>query len=265
MLPAPSSDPASVLPGALVWRAGTMARPQAQGWATGFPELDAELPGGGWPRGELVELLAERHGIGEIELLLPMLRRVEDDQWLAWVAPPFVPYAPALQAAGLPLARLLLIRPDSRDAAMWALRQALGSGACHAVLGWLERADTAGLRRLRLAAEDAGTPLFLFRPAAAANQASPAGLRLVLAGAKDSLSVRILKRRGPLLSRSLHLPLRPWLNGRGASQAHAAAASAACIESFTSSGDPDCLPLDPSVMSLAGRVEASADDARRAG
>ena len=41
--------------------------------ATGFTQLDAELPGGGWPRGQLTELLPEQTGIGELGLLLPSL------------------------------------------------------------------------------------------------------------------------------------------------------------------------------------------------
>jgi cell division inhibitor SulA/protein ImuA len=84
----------------------------------------------------------------------------------------------------------------------------VASGACTAVLAWPQRIDTAGLRRLQLAAEDAATPLFLFRPRAAALQASPAALRLALAGAGDGLRVTILKRRGPPAAAALHLPIR---------------------------------------------------------
>ena len=41
--------------------------------ASGYPALDAELPGGGWPRGALIDLMHERPGIGELALLLPVL------------------------------------------------------------------------------------------------------------------------------------------------------------------------------------------------
>src|SRR6476619_4914417 len=41
---------------------------------TGYEALDRELPGGGWPRGQLIELLADDQGIGELRLLVPALR-----------------------------------------------------------------------------------------------------------------------------------------------------------------------------------------------
>ena len=40
---------------------------------TGFRALDRELPGGGWPRGALTEILGSQEGIGELQLVLPAL------------------------------------------------------------------------------------------------------------------------------------------------------------------------------------------------
>ena len=40
---------------------------------SGFAELDARLPGGGWPVGAICELLLETMGIGELGLLVPAL------------------------------------------------------------------------------------------------------------------------------------------------------------------------------------------------
>ncbi len=199
------------LPPGLVWRADQLARPVADGIPTGFAALDVELPGGGWPRGALIELIADAPGIGELGLILPALRTVPAERWIAWIAPPHLPYAPALAAAGVPLEQLLLLTPERHDELLWAIRQALASGACAVVLAWLARVDGAALRRLQLAAEESATPLFLFRPASAARQPSPAGLRLRLTPAGDALAVDILKRRGPALAAPLHLalPQRP--------------------------------------------------------
>lgn len=197
----------AALPPGSVWQASRLAHGKGPVLSSGFDALDAELPGGGWPAGALIELLVDHPGVGELSLLLPVLSRPPFERWFAWVSPPFLPYAPALAAAGVPLSRLLLIRPDTTRA-LWAARQALASGGCSAVLAWLQHIDTAGLRRLQLAAEEAATPLFLFRPRAAARQASPAPLRLILAGAGETLQVSILKRRGPPASRALHLPVR---------------------------------------------------------
>lgn len=195
------------LPPGLVWTAGRFARPAHRGWTTGFPELDAALPGEGWPRGAIIELISASSGIGEIHLLLPLLRRAPADKWIAWVAPPCLPYAPALASLDVPLPQLLLIDPSDRAGIIWAGRQALASGACHAVLAWIRRIDTAALRRLQLAAESSDTPLFLFRPPDAAHQPSPATLRLQLVAAHDGLDVMILKRRGPAATRPVRLSM----------------------------------------------------------
>ena len=197
----------ATLPPGSVWQASRLAHGDGPVLSSGFAALDAELPGGGWPGNALIELLVDQPGVGELSLLLPVLSRTPSERWLAWVSPPFLPYAPALAAAGVPLPHLLLIRPDAGDV-VWAARQAVASGACMAVLAWLQRINIAGLRRLQLAAEEAATPLFLFRPRAAAQQPSPAALRLALAGAGEVLQVTILKRRGPPAASPLHLPVR---------------------------------------------------------
>lgn len=199
------------LPTGLVWQADRLAKPAGEILPTGFPALDAELPGGGWPGGALIEILADRPGIGELSLLLPALRRTPAERWQAWIAPPLTPYAPALARAGVALDRLLLIEPRHDGETLWAARQALTSGACSAVLAWPQRIDTAGLRRLQLAAEEAAAaPIFLFRALSAAGQSSPASLRLGLAPDANGLRIDILKRRGPPAARALRLPVRPF-------------------------------------------------------
>lgn len=203
-MPTPLAD----LPPGLVWRADSLARVAEKTWPTGYAALDAELPGGGWPGGAITELLADAPGMGSIELLLPMLRSAPVERWIAWVAPPCLPYAPALADAGIALSQLILIDPPQHSALVWATRQATASGACHAVMAWVRKIDMAALRRLQLAAEASATPLFLYRPLGAASQPSPACLRLQLSAEDDSIGIRILKRRGPASARPLHLPLR---------------------------------------------------------
>ncbi len=196
------------LPRDLVWTGRQMAGTTAPGLPTGFAALDAELPGGGWPRGTLIELITSQHGVGEIALLQPLLRTCPPARWIAWIAPPLLPYAPALTNASLPLPRLLIVDTRNEAAGLWSCRQALASRACHAVLAWLPRIDSAGLRRLQLASEEAGTPLFLFRPQAVARQASPAGLRLQLSGHPQGMQLHILKRRGPPAVHPVVVPIK---------------------------------------------------------
>ena len=101
-----------------LWR-GDDCAPEPASVASGFPALDAVLPGGGWPRGALTEILLEREGIGEIRLTLPALARLQaEGHSVVWVAPPYRPYAPALLAAGLDLATSFGLPPPVD--AQWA-------------------------------------------------------------------------------------------------------------------------------------------------
>jgi len=198
----------SVLQHPGIWRGNQRAQTAAGALPTGFAALDEVLPGGGWPRGALTELLIRRQGIGELRLLTPTLARLpESDGWLAWVAPPYVPYAAALAAVGIDLKRLLVVAPPSVDDAWWTAEQALRSGACGALLAWLRAADERRMRRLQLAAEAGHTWGVLFRHARAAEERSPAALRLLLEPAAEGLAVRILKRRGGPVSRPVIVTL----------------------------------------------------------
>ncbi|MGQ0657177.1 MAG: hypothetical protein ACT4NU_03640 [Chromatiales bacterium] len=92
-----------------IWRGGQTPSVIRSGVPTGFAALDVLLPGGGWPRGALTEIVvAEGHGA--LSLLMPALARLrEDDRWIAFVAPPYLPYPPALAARGINLARVLCV------------------------------------------------------------------------------------------------------------------------------------------------------------
>ena len=191
-----------------VWRGGSLASPVSV-LPSGFEALEAELPGGGWPRQALTEVLHDGSGIGELGLILPALAVLTGaGQRAVWIAPPHVPYAPALAASGVDLVNLLIVRPQNRYYALWAAEQALRSGSCHALVAWLPKVRYAELQRLAVAAEGGRAAAFVFRPFAAAAESSPACLRLVLEPAGLELGVRILKRRGAPLAAPLYLPLK---------------------------------------------------------
>lgn len=203
----------SVLQHPGIWRGNQRAQTVEQALPTGFAALDALLPGGGWPRGALTEVLFARQGIGELRLLTPTLARLsEGDGWLAWVAPPYVPYAGALAAAGIDLRRMMVAKPQSEVDAWWTAEQALRSGACEAMLAWLRAADERRMRRLQLAAEAGHSWGVLFRHARAVQDRSPAALRLLLAPSADGLAVSILKRRGGPVSHPVIVTL-PQIGG----------------------------------------------------
>jgi hypothetical protein len=114
------------------------------------------------------------------------------------VAPPFVPYAPALRQHGIDIDRLLMIHPTAgMKSRLWAIEQAVRSGASAGVLAWVGAViDPVILRRLQLAAEDQACWVLLFRPANARLQRSPAALRIQLAQARVATRVEIVKCRG---------------------------------------------------------------------
>jgi len=74
-----------------IWRGQSVAT----GWTglpSGYPRLDEHLPGGGWPRHALTEVLLEHYGTGELKLLMPALARLSQadecdaSQTGGWVA-----------------------------------------------------------------------------------------------------------------------------------------------------------------------------------
>jgi len=178
------------------------------GIETGFAALDAALPGGGWPAGALTEILCEPNGIGELRFLMPALARLGGGRFQAWIAPPYIPYAPALTAAGIDLAATIFIHPPRSTEALWAAEQLLRSGMCDAVLLWPKANDFRALRRLQLAAEQGDCRGVVFRGVECAAYPSPAALRLRLRAPDDNrLEVQILKARGGWNRQSVHLKL----------------------------------------------------------
>ncbi len=204
-----------------IWRGRSAA--QRGGLSSGFAALDEHLPDKGWPRAGLIEILVSRIGSGELTLLMPALAaltRAATARWCVWVAPPLVPFAPALASCGVmldrvaivagarsldhptksrsPLLRTFSVRQDARfrgDPGLWAFEQALGSGACDAVLGWVRQVKPRDIRRLQLAAERGRTLGVLFRPRRAARDASAAVLRLSVEPLADGMRLTLLKGR----------------------------------------------------------------------
>jgi hypothetical protein len=193
-----------------IWRGNECARVTLPSTPTGYPELDALLPGGGWPVGTLTEICPERLGIGELQLLMPAAACLSHaERWIIMIAPPHIPYAPALAAHGIRMSHLMLVRPEADEEKSWACEQALRSACCGAVLMWTDRIQERTLRRLQLAAEHSGALAMLFR----SDRAPPlvtAALRLRISKTDSRTVVHILKRRGG----GIPLPVALDLHGR---------------------------------------------------
>ena len=194
-----------------LWRADQVGHHSVAARPSQFPTLDAALPGGGWPLGMLTELIARNPGVGELRLLIPLLRQLTRERKIViMLAPPLIPYGPALATYGVDLDYLLIIQAPNAADRLWAVEQTLKSTSFGALLAWLpqDRTRPEHLRRMQLAAQTCRGPVFLFRELPAQNESSPAPLRLLLLPRPgQTLSVQLLKRRGPVLADPLLLQL----------------------------------------------------------
>lgn len=210
-----------------LWHAGRSAAIASDGEPTGHAALDALLPQGGWPRRALTELLLPADGVGELSLLLPTLARcTQDGARVVLVAPPYLPYAPAWQAAGVDLSQLRIVEASPRDA-LWAFEQCLRSGACAAVLGWPQQADARALRRLQVAADSGQCLGFALRDRRHLANPSPAALRLEAVRSGRDIAWQVRKCRGGPLPATAFVPARDASSLQGP-------ASAAPVESAVS-------------------------------
>jgi len=186
-----------ILENPAIWRGDQYAKVAVESVVTGFPELDAQLPGGGWPRAALTELLVSRAGAGELRLLMPALAQLSQaEKWLVLVAPPHQPYAPGFQFCGVDLARVVVVKTRSDGESLWAAERCLRCGSCAAVLSWAGGGSPSALRRLQLAAEEGKAVGVVFGSTRHAAQPSPAPLRIQLSAHRTGLELQILKRRG---------------------------------------------------------------------
>jgi hypothetical protein len=187
-----------------IWRGGARTEVAGNYLATGWEMLDKQLPGSGWPRGALTEVLSDACGSGEVSLFSPALKALsEQGRWIAWVGAPWVPFAPVLAARGLDLSRVLHVQPRDSEEGLWAAEQLLSCTQTGAVLLWAEQAEERRLRRLQLAAESNSALAILFRPASYALRSSPAALRLVVNATSRGSEVDVIKCRGRRPGRAL--------------------------------------------------------------
>ncbi len=173
---------------------------------TGYSTLDEALEPGGWPLGTSIELLSDGCGLGAMGLFLPAMEQLSaQGRWQAFIAPPYMPYAPLLAARGIDTQQVLLVHPRSREDLLWATEQALRSTTCSAVFSWLGAGEYryAELRKLQLAAAAGDTLAVLFRPLQAAHNHAPAGLRLQM---REYRKVHVLKQRGGSQYLDVELP-----------------------------------------------------------
>lgn len=203
-----------------LWRASQLARPAGPTVPTGFAVLDHALPGQGWPVGQLIEVMLNHPGCGELQLFKHALARQSPERSIALVQPPHPPCIQAWANWQLAPERLLWLQPSSTADALWATEQVLRHNSCAAVFCWAHPIRAAGLRRLQLLARQSDSLCIVLRPNSVRRQASAAVLRLAIQPCRQGMQLRIVKRQGAPDPAPLTLQL--YASHRTAARRHAA-------------------------------------------
>lgn len=160
--------------------------------STGCQQIDDWLPRGGLRCDAITEWVAEGEGCGAstLSLLTAAMRLSQAESSggpLVVVSGPASGsragfYPPAGKALGVPMERLIWVRPKQHADLVWAVDQALRCRSVAAV--WAEigaSLDDRDARRFQLAAEKGGTPGLFVRPAAVRGRPSFAEVRFQVA------------------------------------------------------------------------------------
>jgi len=203
-----------------------------------WPGLKEVLPDGGLPRG-VVELAAPRALGGSTSLALAAVRAGQEragGAWCAWVDPERTLYAPGVVAAGVDLARMLVVCPP-RELLGRASVKIVGAGAFEVVVVDYDPISGAApgvraeagrgkrktwppevlVRKLALAAEASGSTVLLLTDATRRRAVPwPVALRLELARpGRGDLSMRVAKDRRGRVGMAKTIPFRPLIRVAG--------------------------------------------------
>jgi protein ImuA len=186
---------------AAVWTGNNVGTYEHEVVSTGFDNLDAELPGRGWPCGNITEVLQAQPSLCEWRLLGPVLKaRADAGGRILLVGPPKRPYAGGLSILGISCEKLVWIAKTTPAERLWVVEQLIKANPDGAVLAWLPQVRAEQLRRLQVHSQACQCPIFLFRPEASLREPSPAPLRVVAALGEDwELRISIPKRKGGAL------------------------------------------------------------------
>jgi len=154
--------------------------------STGYKSLNKQLHGNGWPLGTVNEFGVNQHGIGELRLLMPALKSIQKSsqglRHIVLIAPPYLPFAPALAEQGIDLNFLTIVQTKTLKDSLWSAEQSLAANCCAAVICWTgtHKINNHDLRRLQLVSEKTQTWSVLFRHSRSLEESSTSGLRIQL-------------------------------------------------------------------------------------
>jgi protein ImuA len=135
----------------------------------GLDGLDRRLEAGGIDRAGLHEITAASPTLGDdaaatlfVAGLAARFAAVPGAN-VAWALTRFDLYAPGLEQAGLPAAKLLYLQGKNETMTLALAEDSLRDGSFAAVVAEVKVADQTATRRLQLAAADGATPMLLLR------------------------------------------------------------------------------------------------------
>ncbi len=162
---------------------------------SGFDPLD-RLLGGGVPKGALTVLTGAR-GAGRLTLAAQLAaEETKAGRPLAWVDAKGTLYPPALAAAGVDLARVLMVRSED-ERVVYAAEQIVSSGAFGLVVasGLDSLLTPSRVRRLQTSLEGQPVSMLLVLDPPAAARVTSAALKLVLSRRSRGIMVEVEKDR----------------------------------------------------------------------
>ena len=147
----------------------TAGRPDQDRISSGCSAMDRCLPGGGYARGSMLELLRSHSGSGVTSIALMIARQaVVEGKYLVLVDPQRQFYPPAMMSLGIPMDRVIALQPSNHTDAIWGLAQVLRCTAVGAVIAEVGTFEDRVARKLQLAAEQGGGLGIFIRDANAA-------------------------------------------------------------------------------------------------
>lgn len=169
--------------------------------ATGMPALDELLPGGGWPKGGLVEIIVPDRCADASALVVPALARLgQQGRWIAMVTPPYQARRAVFMSPEINASRLLQVNPHPGRSGLWTMESMLRSGDCSAVLAWPVCETGLMDKRLQKAAMTGKALCVLFRYGCVPAHNAGVDIRLKLEMNETGRSLYLLNSRGATVS-----------------------------------------------------------------
>ncbi len=178
-----------------------------------IPIFDGTLPSG------VVELSSARAlgGTSVATIAIASAHARDPRAWCAWIDPEATLHAPGLAQRDVDLSRLLVVRPERKDAQRITIKT-VASGAFDVVVvdvdpvgapGVRKRKDALFVRKLALGSEKSGaTVLLLVDSLTKKSEPWPVALRLELERTPDALFVRVGKdRHGRIMLVKARIPM----------------------------------------------------------